>query len=222
MTDEKSDILALYGVPGIGAKLFARLTARFGSAGAVFASPDRELREVNGVGDKLILSIREFDRTGFVREQMRRMERCGATMIIRSDPDYPPLLNRFVSAPRAKRPLFAVPGNADSSASEGANDLLSRGALPVSRIEQVLSRLGRPAPITASETKSLQPRKPELPPLPGMAGDIMTALDRGPLQIEALCARLGEPVHKVLTELTILEMDGYIRQKPGKMFEKMC
>ncbi|MHB9028666.1 MAG: DNA-processing protein DprA [Candidatus Latescibacterota bacterium] len=369
MTDEQADILALYGVPGVGAKTFARLVTRFGSAGAAFAAPDHELREVKGIGDKLLLSIREFDRSAFIRTQSRLMEQCGATVVTRRDPDYPPLLNRFVSAPpvlfvrgdpqtlhmpalafvgtrkptswgvsiterlaagavragccvvsgmaagidtaahqaaldeggrtaavfgcgvdiiypvenrklaesiaasgclvshfpmgtigapgnfparnavvvglsegvvvteapkrsgalitadlalRAKRPLFAVPGNADSPASEGTNDLIAKGACPVSRIEQVLSRLGQPVPVFVPEKKEPGPPKAERPPLPGMSGDIMIALDRGPLQIEAICARLGEPVYKVLSELTNLEMDGYIRQKPGKVFEKMC
>jgi DNA processing protein len=369
MTSEQSDILALYGVPGVGAKTFARLVARFGSAGAVFAAPDHALREVKGIGDKLILSIREFDRAGFVRTQTQLMEQCGARIVTRSDPDYPPLLNRFISAPpvlfvrgdpqtlhmptlafvgtrkptswgvsitgrlaagavragycvvsgmaagidtaahqaaldeggrtaavfgcgvdviypvenrklaesiaasgclvshfpmgtigapgnfparnavvvglsegvivteapkrsgalitadlalRARRPLFAVPGNADSLPSEGSNDLIAKGASPVSRLEQILSRLGQPVPAAVAEKKAPEPPSSAHPPLPGMAGEIMTALDRGPLQIEAICACLGEPVHTVLTELTLLEMDGHIRQKPGKVFEKMC
>jgi DNA processing protein len=369
MTDEHTDILALYGVPGIGAKTFARLVTRFGTAGAVFAASDRDLREVKGIGEKLLLSIREFDRAAFIRAQTRLMEQCGAVLVTRHDRDYPPLLNRFVSAPpvlfvrgdpqalhmptlafvgtrrpsswgvsitgrlaagavragycvvsgmaagidtaahraaldeggrtaavfgcgvdviypvenrklaesiaasgclvshfplgtigapgnfparnavvvglsegvvvteapkrsgalitahltlRAKRPLFAVPGNADSPASEGTNELIAKGACPISRIEQVFSGLGHPVSGIIPEMKAPAPQKTERPPLPGMAGEIMIALENGPLQIEALCARLVQPVHKILTELTILEMDGYIRQKPGKVFEKMC
>lgn len=50
MTDEQRNILALYGIPGVGAKTFARLTARFISAGAVFDASDRDLLSVEGVG----------------------------------------------------------------------------------------------------------------------------------------------------------------------------
>ncbi len=368
MTSEQIDILALYGVPGVGAKTFARLIARFGSAGAAFAARDHELREVRGIGDKLLISIREFDRDAFVREQTRLMKRCGAMLITRNDPEYPPLLNRFISAPpalfirgdpnilrmptlafvgtrkptswgltitarlaagavragfcvmsgmaagidtaahraaleedgrtaavfgcgvdviypvenrklaesiaasgclvshfpmgtigapgnfparnsvvvglsegvvvteapkrsgalitadlalRIKRPLFTVLGNADSPASEGTNDLIAKGAAPVSRIEHVLSRLGRSNPDLIPVKQPPGPVKSELPQLPGMAGGIMSALDREPLQIEDLCIRLGEPASRVLTELTLLEMDGRIRQKPGKIFEKV-
>jgi predicted Rossmann fold nucleotide-binding protein DprA/Smf involved in DNA uptake len=42
----------------------------------------------------------------------------------------------------------------------------------------------------------------------------------GPIQVETLCARLGQPVRVILTELTMLEMDGLVRQKPGKVFER--
>lgn len=369
MTDEQADIVALYGVPGIGAKTFARLVSRFGTAGAVFRAPDRELLAVGGIGPRTLLNIREFDRPAFVRDQERRMERCGARVVTRNEPEYPPLLNRFASAPpvlfvrgdagalslpslaivgtrkptpwgvsiterfadgavragycvvsgmaagidtaahraaldgggrtvavfgcgvdviypaanevlagsiagagclvshfpmgtsgtpgsfparnavvtgisrgvlvteapegsgalitaelalRARRPLFAVPGNADSPKSEGTNGLIARGAVPVSRIEQVISRLGAVDgfPVSGLEHGAAAVPDNQKPALPGLAGAIVAALGGGALQIETICARLGEPVPAVLTELTLLEMDGYVRQKPGKVFEK--
>lgn len=121
---------------------------------------------------------------------------------------------------RARHPLFAVPGNADSPSSEGTNSLLGSGAMPISRFEQVLSALGRTVP-TASRTGGEPRRSVEKPPLPpGLGGDILGALESQPLQIETLCTKLGKPIHIILPELTMLEMDGLIRQKPGKVFER--
>ena len=59
-------------------------------------------------------------------------------------------------------------------------------------------------------------------PLPsGFPGEILNILGDGPLQVETLCSRLGKPVSDILNELTILEMDNYVTQKPGKVFVRI-
>jgi DNA processing protein len=366
MTQEHEEILSLFGVPGIGAKTFAKLTGIFGSAGAVFIASDRDLLSIEGIGPVLLRNLRTHDSKKLVEGQKKIMDKVGAIMMTRNDPDYPPQLNIFPSAPpvlfvrgdakvlqlpalafvgtrkpsswgvsmteklaagavhagycvvsgmaagidtaahgaaleengktaavfgcgvdciyppenrklseeiirsgclvshflmgtkcspgnfparnavivglsqgtivveapkksgalitadltlRAKRPLFTVPGNADSPTSEGTNNLLAGGAHPVSRIEQIISVLGHPLPHGLRSEKSVaQPVKRALPP--GLGGKIMETLEKGPQQVEALCSRLGEPVQNILNELTILEMDGLVRQKPGKIFER--
>jgi DNA processing protein len=368
MTEEQRDILALYGVPGVGAKTFARLSARFGSAGAVFDAPDRDVLSVEGVGPVLLGNIRGFDRAAFLRVQEQLMEKYDAIPVTRRDPEYPPRLDAFPSAPpvlfvrgdvsalslpslalvgtrrptswgrtmtakltagavhagfcvvsgmaagidtashraaldesgktvavfgcgvdviypvenqrlseeirrsgclvshfpmgtkgspgnfparnalvvgltqgtivveaprksgalitanltlRARHPLFAVPGNADSPSSEGANSLLGSGAIPISRFEQVLSALGSHVPPTPRGGVEPRPIAEKRPLPPGLGGDILQTLESEPLQVEALCTKLGAPIHIILPELTMLEMDGFIRQKPGKVFERM-
>jgi DNA processing protein len=121
---------------------------------------------------------------------------------------------------KAKRHLFTVPGNADSETSKGTNNLLSRGAHPISNIENIISTLGHSIPMNLYDKQSGSPMiKHPLPP--GLGGGIIKALESGPLQVESLCSKLGEPVQKILNELTLLEMDGFVRQKPGKVFEKI-
>jgi len=359
MTSDARNILALYGVPGVGAKTFARLVRRFGSAEAVFSAGADALMTMEGVGPVLAESIRSFDREVFLKEQERLMERAGAVMITRSDESYPPLLNKFASAPpvlfvrgdtacltgttiafvgtrrlsaygakmtrklaaeavnagacvvsgmadgidtiahrtaldeggttvavfgcgidviyptknrklardiaesgclvshfpmgtpgapgnfparnsvivglslgtivveapkrsgalitadltlKAGRPLFTVPGPADSPKSEGTNELLGRGAHPVSAIDIVMKEIGKPLTGTVG-------KKTERPLPKGLAGDILKALESEPVHIEKLCMRLDLPSSKVLSELTMLEIDGYVHQLPGKFFE---
>jgi DNA processing protein len=366
MTDEQEDILSLFGVAGIGAKTFAKLTGIFGSAEAVFLASDRDLLAVEGIGPVLLRNLRTFDRKKIVSAQKKIMEKVGAVMLTRKDPDYPPQLNVFPSAPpvlfvrgdtkalklpalafvgtrkpsswgmsmaeklaagavhagycvvsgmaagidstahraaldengktvavfgcgvdiiypmenrrlsediarsgclvshflmgtmcspgnfparnslivglslgtvvveapkksgalitadlaiRARRPLFTVPGNADSLTSEGTNNLLAMGAHPISRIENIISFLGHCKPSDMPGERSRAPvMKQPLPP--GLAGAILKKLESGPLQVEAICSRLMEPVQNILNELTLLEMDGLVQQKPGKIFEK--
>ncbi|MFA6473061.1 MAG: DNA-processing protein DprA, partial [Candidatus Latescibacterota bacterium] len=120
---------------------------------------------------------------------------------------------------KAKRHLFTVPGNADSETSRGTNSLLGRGAHPISNIENIISILGHSLPSNLYDKQSRKPIvKQPLPP--GLGGKIIKTLESGPLQVEALCGKLGEPVQKILNELTLLEIDGLVRQKPGKVFEK--
>jgi DNA processing protein len=367
MTTEQEDILALFGIPGIGAKTFARLVALFGSPQAVFDAPDKELLAMEGIGKKLLNAIRTHDRKAFVLEQKQLMEKCGATLITRSSEDYPRLLNMFTSAPpvlfvrgdakvlsnqslafvgtrqpseygitmtrelvagavnagmcvisgmaagidatahraaldsggktaavfgcgvdiiyprendklsrdilsngclvshfpmgteplrgnfparnavivglslgtvvteapeksgalitadltlRAGRKLFVVPGNATSSKSKGSNELLMKGAHPVLMIGNVLSILGKPIPFS-SQKAPLVPCIPERPLPPGTKGEILKTLDKGPLHVDDVCMRLGISIAELLNELTMLELEGYVRQNPGKIFEKL-
>ena len=359
MTEEQEDILSLYGIPGIGAKTFARLVARFGSAGAVFRSSKKELMVIDGIGPVLSENIFSHDGRTYICNQKRLMEKAGASLITRSFNEYPPLLNAFPSAPpvllvrgdinslkktsvafvgtrkpssygikmtrklvtgavgagicvvsgmaegidsmahrtaldnggvtvavfgcgvdviyptfnrklseeivksgcllshfpmgtrcspgnfparnsvivgislgtvvveapkksgalisadltlKAGRKLFTVPGNADSPTCEGTNNLLTIGAHPVSGIESVLTLLGKPVPKHTEKTI-------HSPPPPGLAGDIMKTLDEKALHVESICKVLGKSASDILTELTMLEIDGYVTQKPGKIFE---
>jgi len=361
MTREQEDILALYGVPGVGSRIFARLTALFGTAGAVLEASKRELMLVEGVGPALAENIRSHDGRKFVEEQRRLMERAGAVMITRSDGEYPPVLNTFPSAPpvlfvrgdvsalrktsiafvgtrrpspygikmtrklageavragmcvvsgmaagidtaahraaldeggttvavfgcgvdvvypsenrrlsreieksgclvshfpmgtqgnpgnfparnsvivglslgtvvveapeksgalitadltlRAGRRLFTVPGPADSPTSAGTNSLLCRGALPVSSFRQVLSALGETVHPAAA------PKERKSPP-GGLAGEIVKVLEEEPLHVERICALLKKSVSEVLSELTFLEIEGFVSQRPGKIFERL-
>lgn len=377
LSEEEKDILALFGVPGIGAKNHARLLAWFGSVPAVFAASKSELMEVDGIGEVLAGNILKHDRDAFVKDQLRLMEKCGAVMLIHSSPEYPKLLLAFKSAPpvlfvrgdlsalteksvafvgtrkpseygirmarklagdvasagycivsgmaagidavshheaiqrggktvavfgcgvdviypssnrglaekivksgcllshfkmgesgltgnfparnaviagmslgvvvveapvksgalitaelamKASRKLFTVPGNADSPKSEGANNLTGNGALAVLKAEDILRALGDNSVLPHSVSSMVNPIdkipsysisvKPVERPLPeGLSGDIIRILREGSCQIEVLCLKIGKPVHQVLTELTVLEMDGLIKQKPGKIFE---
>ncbi len=361
MTEEHEDILALYGVPGVGAKIFAGLVARFRSAGAVFRASKNELMAMDGIGPVLAGNILSQNRQSFIRDQERRMEKAGAAIITRSCDEYPPLLNAFPSAPpvlfvrgdvktlkkttvafvgtrkpssygvkmtrklvsgavdagicvvsgmaegidsaahrvalerggvtvavfgcgvdiiyptfnrelsediaksgclvshfpmgtrcspgnfparnavivglslgtvvveapkksgalitadltlKAGRKLFTVPGPADSDTCEGTNNLLTRGAHPLSSIEDALTLLGKPVPSGTVKTE-------HRPLPPGLAGEIIKTLDNKPLHIEKICMELDKSSSEILTELTLLEIDGFVSQKPGKIFERI-
>jgi len=358
MTRGEADNLALYGVPGVGAKTHAQLLKHFGSATSVFAQPIKELMTLNGVGKSVAGNIGTFDRATFVDDQQERMDRAGAAVIFRGTEDYPPMLDAFPSAPpvlftrgdisalhmsslafvgtrgatpygkkmtialvtgsvnagfcivsglaagidsishrtalendgvtvavfgcgvdniyppqnrqlaldiqnsggclvshfpmgmeglrgnfparnsviaglsqgtvvveagqksgalitadlalRAKRKLFAVPGPADAKKSIGVNALLGKGALPATDITVILAAFGRRAAAQPKQAPKIIPQ--------GLPGEIMKILVGGPLDVEAICVKLNEPVQTILQELTELEIDGLVGQQPGKIF----
>lgn len=109
MTDRERDTLALAGVPRVGARTHARLVTLFGDPGHVFRASQRELMDVEGIGETTATAILTFDRDRFVGAQERLMEDAGAVMLTRDDPRYPQALNRFTSAP----PVLFVRGDAE-------------------------------------------------------------------------------------------------------------
>ena len=365
LTEEQKDTLALYGVPGIGARTHARLVARFGSPAAVFGASKKTLMEMDGIGQVVANNILTFKRHEFVHGQIKFMEKIGASILTRASEDYPVLLNAFKSAPpvlfirgdskalteqsiafvgtrkpsdygvkmtrnlvfgtvnagmcvvsgmasgidstahrealdrggktvavfgcgvdiiypsvnrklsedimksgcllshfpmgticragnfparnavivglslgtvvveapaksgalitadltlKAGRKLFAVPGNIDSPKSEGTNNLIAQGAHSAFNSDTILKVLGK-SQVSGKETagRYYEDKRP-IPP--GLPGEILKILSKGPLQVESICTMLGKPVSDILTELTVLEMDNYVTQKPGKIFER--
>ena len=144
------------------------------------------------------------------------------------------------------RELFAVPGNADAENSVGTLALLKEGAKLVTTGWEVLNEFealypdklhhGRepyPAEERAAETPTTAPvaakkaiDKPEgkgyidlaeqLSKLTEDQLKIVTAIDRSASHIDDIIEATGLPTAKVLAQLTILEIKGYIRREAGR------
>ena len=90
---------------------------------------------------------------------------------------------------------------------------------PLIYATNILTVLGKPLVSSRGITSSSFIESRPLPP--GLAGEILEVLSKGPLQIEAIGNKLGSSISDILTELTLLEMDNYVTQKPGKVFERI-
>jgi DNA processing protein len=99
------------------------------------------------------------------------------------------------------REVMAVPGRADCSMSEGPLTLIRDGACPVTNAADVALALGVDPP---SETFPGEDKHPLLREL----------ADRAKLP-EEMATGTGWDISKVLTELSHLEIAGFIRRKPG-------
>ncbi len=120
------------------------------------------------------------------------------------------------------REVFAVPGPIDSPTSSGPHRLIQEGAKLVQDVEDILSELpplsraagplfaGVAAPGRVAETPGPIRPAPEDPLLPLLGSE--------PMQLDELVQTARLPVQDVLTRLTLLELQGLVKELPGKCY----
>lgn len=139
------------------------------------------------------------------------------------------------------RDLFAVPGPIDAPTSAGSNRILRDGGIIVTEPRDVLSyyterfpdKLRLEASLEEPETLGYQARreraeapKAALPSLSvsGLPDDqiaLLRALDHDePRLVDDLIEETGIPARRVLSALTLLELDGHVSQHAGKRYTR--
>ncbi len=93
--------------PGVGSILFKRLTQALGSPEGVFHATPKDLERVEGVGPKVIASLKQFSWKGQVAKELRNVEKMGARFVTWDDEEYPPNLRQIYDPP----PLLYVLGS---------------------------------------------------------------------------------------------------------------
>src|SRR5438445_8448440 len=115
------------------------------------------------------------------------------------------------------REVFAVPGEVGSSRSRGAHRLIRKGAKLVETVEDIIEEI---APQLLDRSGSATQRAPRL--LPQNASDaarkIFALLQENSLQVDQVIERTGMSAAQVLEALLDLELQGYLRQLPGKRY----
>jgi DNA processing protein len=111
------------------------------------------------------------------------------------------------------REIMAMPGPAGSPSSRGAHHLIRDGAALVEGWEDVVALL--PAPWRACVGHPA-PRPPD--ELDAAADPLLALIGAEPASIEELIERSGIPASRAAARLLDLELDGRVRQLPGKRF----
>jgi DNA processing protein len=115
------------------------------------------------------------------------------------------------------REVFAVPGEAGASRSRGAHRLIRQGAKLVETVDDIIEEI---APQLLHRFGRAVPPAPR--PLPANASDdarkIFALLQDNKLQVDQVIERSALPVAQVLEILLDLELQGLIRQAPGKVY----
>jgi DNA processing protein len=86
-------------VDGVGPRIRQALLERFETPEAVFAAPQAELMEVEGVGPKIAAAIVAARHSGYAEKELARCRELGIELILRDEPDYPPALGRICDPP---------------------------------------------------------------------------------------------------------------------------
>jgi DNA processing protein len=108
--------------------------------------------------------------------------------------------------------VFAIPGNINSAASSGTNELIRQGARIVVRAQDIVEEL---APVLKGFIKSAKAEKAEISSEEKAICDIMTG---EPRHVDALSRQSGLTASKTLALLLHLELKGVVKQTEGKMF----
>jgi DNA processing protein len=111
------------------------------------------------------------------------------------------------------REVMAVPGPIDSPTSVGPHNLIQQGAKLVREVEDILQEL----PVTATLGP---PRATETaPPTRPVADDpLLPFIGSEPIQLEELLKASRLSAAEVLSRLTLLELQGLVRELPGKCY----
>jgi DNA processing protein len=113
------------------------------------------------------------------------------------------------------REVFAVPGEVGSSRSRGAHRLLRQGAKLVETVDDIIEEI---APQLAKRAGGA-PSRPDLPQSASEnAHRIFALLQERSRHIDEVIEESGLPPSKVSEILLELELQGYLRQLPGKRY----
>ena len=134
---------------------------------------------------------------------------CQGTLVIEAAPGSGALLTAK-HALESNREVFTVPGSIFSDYSKGTNDLLKLGAHPVTQAEDVLNVFGLEAiaqkqrlPLNSEQEKFLQ------------------YFSHEPQQIDELVRQSSLSAGEFMSQLTMLEMSGYVKEVGGQKYIKI-
>jgi DNA processing protein len=114
------------------------------------------------------------------------------------------------------REVFAVPGEAGASRSRGTHRLIRQGAKLVETVDDILEEI---APQLVGRHGGADAPARSLPPNANAnARNVFALLQDNALQVDQVIERSGLPPAEVLEILLDLELQGFIRQTPGKIY----
>jgi len=112
--------------------------------------------------------------------------------------------------------VFAIPSNIDSKLGIGTNSLIQKGAKLVTKVKDILRE------INVNKCKDIEQEwKYESKDVPLKYKNVYKIIGNMPMDINTICRRAELPIQDVSEQLTMLELNEYIRALPGDMFVKV-
>ncbi len=120
------------------------------------------------------------------------------------------------------REVFAVPGPIDSPTSLGPHRLIQEGAKLVQDVDDILQELPAlkqaPGPLFALGAPASRVAEAAAPTRNFPEDPVLKLLGSEPMQLEELVQASHLPVKDILTRLTLLELQGLVKELPGKCY----
>ncbi len=112
--------------------------------------------------------------------------------------------------------VFSIPSNIDSKLGIGTNSLIQKGAKLVTNVKDILRE------INMNKCKDIEQEwKYESKDVPLKYKNVYKIIGNMPMDINTICRRAELPIQDVSEQLTMLELNEYIRALPGDMFVKV-
>lgn len=120
------------------------------------------------------------------------------------------------SAIKQGKKVFAIPSNIDSKLGIGTNKLIQKGAKLVTNIQDILKE------ININKCNDIEQEwKYENKKVPEKYKLVYNIIGNMPIDINTICSKTELPIQDVSEQLTMLELNEYIRVLPGDMFVKV-
>ena len=132
------------------------------------------------------------------------------------------------------RDVFCIPGSIFSPASFGPNQLIQEGAKLVVNFQDILQEMNlntiynlpvqtilprdKKEPAPAQAPAAPIPVKSAAPELDGDEKVLLRQISYEPIHIDQICRGAGLPAHVVSSALTIMEINGLVKQVPGMQY----
>lgn len=112
--------------------------------------------------------------------------------------------------------VFSIPSNIDNKLGIGTNSLIQKGAKLVTNVKDILRE------INMNKCKDIEQEwKYESKNVPIKYKNVYEIIGNMPIDINTICRRAELPIQDVSEQLTMLELNEYIRALPGDMFVKV-
>ncbi len=112
------------------------------------------------------------------------------------------------------RPVFALPGQITSLASEGPNYLIQNGARLITNIREVLEELDLEFKVDTESVEKVFPSSP-------IEQKIVDTLNIEELHLDEVARITGIPIGELSARLTIMEMKGLVRNMGGGIYKRI-
>lgn len=151
---------------------------------------------------------------------------CLATLVIEASEHSGALITARLAGEQG-RDVFAMPGMVTSRNARGCHQLIRDGAILVQDPEEVVDALGPLVEsVQVSPDRTIHnPREMQLDPremqLDEQQQSILQAIHPEPTNIDSVIAATGLPVPRVLSTLSVLEMNRLIRRLPGNAVQRV-